>query len=110
MFAINGVEAMSGFDLAKAVAIRGQYKTRKKAYEIVDERFNKSTDLIFSRILGKPSNNIKKAKRGDIVRFTQETGRTYGLVDESGRRFAAMGPKGVYRLALNKAECFWGVG
>ena len=108
MHSVNAVRAITGKDLAKGY--RQSYKTKAKAYAIVARDFDKDTDNMFIKYLGEFKTNIKKAKRGDVVRITFEGDKAYGIIDDTGRFIAMVTPKdGLIRVPLNSGEVYWGV-
>ncbi len=80
MFSIGAIEAQTGINYSKKYP---KYKTKVKAYSIIDEYFKGDTDNAFHSILTS-HDNVKKAKVGDIVRLTYNGLKTYGVMSDDG--------------------------
>lgn len=104
MHSANAVKAMTGVNLSKGF----KYKTKAKAYKIIAEQFEGNLDVLVSSFLGEPREDVRKAKRGDVVRITFKKLKTYGVVDDTGRFAVMITPKdGLIRIPIRDIEIYW---
>lgn len=109
MHSVNCVKAITGFDMAKGK--RQRYKTREGAYILVAKEFDGDLDNGWTEFFGEKREDIKKARRGDVVRITYENQKTYGVIDDTGRSAVMITPKnGLIRIPIAIVEVYWRVG
>jgi len=105
----NAVKAMTGVDLAEDY--RNTYRGKASAYRIVRDHFNGSIDNGLTKHFGPMQTNIRKAKRGDILKgYTDDGLEVYGIVDDTGRQAAVVTVDGLGRWPLDNFVGFWSVG
>jgi hypothetical protein len=101
---VCGVDPMSKKKKNDPKTIRGKYKTKEQAYELIKKHrrsFPNIMDVHFDRI------NPNFAQRGDIVGAKIE-GLTFGVV-WGGKAFFKMENQGYFILPLNECKYAWRV-
>lgn len=106
--AFKAVQAMTGKYLISHLT--GRYDNEKTAYKIVEQKYNDDTDNIINEaLLSDSCENVFKAHRGDIVMMLYKNKKTYGIIDDSGKRAVFVSNKGFIYKNVNECKCFWGV-
>ncbi len=88
---------------------RGDYKTKEDAYKFLKEKGYTGLSSIADKILGKPLENVRFAKRGDVVLVVQEGQEALGIVDLTGRNVLTVGLQGLVSYPLSQIVAAWEV-
>jgi len=105
LFAVAGVKEMTGHDYGSE--FRAKYSTRDGAVQILREKGYPDLLSITNATLGEPLRSVLMAQRGDVVGFLTGDGYALGLVDLTGTRFYAVGPKKLEHIPLTQAQFAW---
>ncbi len=112
LFAADGIEAMTGTDIA--ADFRGRYTTELGAFRAIKTIANGTTVADAVAYCAAKSGMAElehplKAQRGDLV-VLEDAGRLIsGLVHLSGRHIAAVGESGLKRIAITAVKRAWRV-
>lgn len=106
LFAVAAGEAMTGIDFG--ADYRARYETREEADDLIAANGHADLLTLADSVLGSRLAGVMLAQRGDIVAFETPEGFALGVVDLSGRRFAAVShDKGLIRVPLSSASFGW---
>ena len=108
LFVADAIESMTGVDIAQP--LRGRYRTRQQAFEVIHAFTGRRTvHAIALRLFydhGLPLWPAKRAQRGDAVLLDNDS---LGLVDLNGRDAIACAETGLWRAPLSLARKAWHV-
>jgi hypothetical protein len=118
LFAANGIQAMTGVDIADD--FRGKYTDQAAAFALIkavtggttvaDAAAHCAVKHGLVEWVGKTGKPLPlMAKRGDLVVVTNAGQLIAGIVDLSGRYVAAMSETGIVRLSLSAIQRAWNV-
>jgi Domain of unknown function (DUF6950) len=111
LFAANGIQAITGTDLADD--FRGKYTDEAGAFALIKQVTGGTTVADAAAYCAKKHGlteltNPLFAQRGDLVVFEAPTGALVaGLVHLSGRHIVAVGEQGLYRFSISAAKRAW---
>jgi hypothetical protein len=112
LFAADGIEAMTGVDIA--AAFRGQYRDEASAMEAIKRIAGGATIGDAAAWCAEQHGLIElkfplMAQRGDLVVFENGPNLISGLVHLSGRHLVAVGENGLYRFSISSTKRAWRV-
>lgn len=103
LFAAKGLEIITGEDYYSKYL---PYNNEEEAKNILKK--NGGFAGIIKKSLGKPHDNYKKARRGDLV-LLKIPNITCGIVDDSGKFIACPSENGIVRYPISNAYKIWSV-
>lgn len=107
LMVLDAVAVITGEDFSGS--FRGRYSDAAGAQAIIDNEYQGSLAVAASAHFGQALNNVRLARRGDVVMFDTPEGDALGIVDLSGTKIAAVAPTGLVRLPLSRATMAWRV-
>lgn len=108
LFVADAVKIITGQDVFGEW--RGAYSSEAEAYEKLasTNELNSVESVLTSSLNVDPHNDVRRARRGDVVIITVKDHPFVGMVDDTGRRIAAMTPNhGLVRVPMSHIVSIW---
>lgn len=111
LFAANGIQAITGTDIASD--FRGKYTNEEQAFALIKQLTGGTTVADAAAYCAEKHGltelkNPLFAQRGDLVVFTAPTGSLVaGLVHLNGRHIISVGENGLYKFPITNVKRAW---